>query len=151
MVIHGEPPVGPSGTPLPLSVAVEAGGLVFLSGQVPLVDGVVRGADITEQAAVVLDGIADTLARAGLGLGHVVKATVWLVDAADFPAFNRVYVERFAAPYPARSTVVSARWSRVPGWRWRWWPPAGSRARGRLRTPGRAEITGAGRAAWTGR
>ena len=55
--------------------------------------------------------VADLL-QAGLhvpafaSLADVVKTTVWLTDAADYPAFNAAYGERFGADAaPARSTV----------------------------------------------
>ena len=51
--------------------------------------------------------ILRSLAEAGCGLGDVVKSTVWLADAGDFAAFNKVYAEYFAADPPARSTVES--------------------------------------------
>ena len=48
------------------------------------------------------------LTAAALGLGDVVKTTVYLVDLADFPAMNSVYGRYFPAPYPARATVQVA-------------------------------------------
>ena len=107
MKIHGSGVIGPNGAPLPLSSAIEVGDLLFLSGQLALRDGRVSG-DITEQTERVLDGIQDVLKAAGLTLDNVVKATVWLTDPRDFPAFNAVYAARLAPPYPVRSCVVSA-------------------------------------------
>jgi 2-iminobutanoate/2-iminopropanoate deaminase len=53
----------------------------------------------------VLDNLEGCLAAAGCTLEDVLKVTVFLADLGDFEAFNRVYAERFSAPYPARSTV----------------------------------------------
>jgi len=106
MKIHGGPLVGPGGGDLPLSLAVEVDGLVFVSGQLALVDGQVEG-DIALQTARTFDSIAAILSGAGLSLDHVIKATIWLTDPADFAAFNTVYAERLSAPYPARSCVIS--------------------------------------------
>jgi 2-iminobutanoate/2-iminopropanoate deaminase len=104
---HGSGVIGPGGRPLPLSSAIEAGGLLYLSGQLALRDGHVSG-DITEQTGLVLDGIEGVLQEAGLTLDHVLKATVWLTDPQDFAGFNAVYSARLAPPYPVRSCVVSA-------------------------------------------
>jgi 2-iminobutanoate/2-iminopropanoate deaminase len=93
----------------PLSPARRAGPLLFLSGQLPRQgDGTLVRGPIEAQTAQVIANIAEVLAAHGLGLADVVKATVWLTEAAHAPGFNRVYAERFSAPYPARSTVVSA-------------------------------------------
>nr|WP_314541730.1 RidA family protein [uncultured Massilia sp.] len=99
----------PSDLPFPFSKAVEVGGFVFLSGQIPL-DGSGQPAHgpIADQTRNVLDRIAATLAEAGLGLADVVKVTVWLSDLALFAGFNDVYREYFQAPHlPARSTVCA--------------------------------------------
>ena len=106
MKVHGGTIVGPGGDPLPLSLAVEVDGLVFVSGQLALVDGKVDG-DIVVQTERTFDAVSGILATVGLDLDHVIKATIWLTDPCDFSAFNRVYARRLAAPYPARSCVVS--------------------------------------------
>ncbi len=106
MKIHGKPLIGPGGTTIPLSPALETGGLVFVSGQLALVGGRVEG-DITTQTEVTFDAIQSILEEAGLGLDHVIKTTVWLTDPADFAAFNAVYAQRLPAPFPARSCVIS--------------------------------------------
>lgn len=91
----------------PYSQAVRAGSFVFLSGQIPLdpVTGELRGADIAEQTEQVMENIAAVLAAAGLSFGDVMKSTIYLVDLADFAKVNEVYVKRFPADPPARSTV----------------------------------------------
>jgi 2-iminobutanoate/2-iminopropanoate deaminase len=93
---------------VPLSAAMEVGDFLFLSGQVAYRDGKLCGETIEEQTGVAIDAIEVILAQAGLDLGNVVKTTVWLTNAADFPRFNAAYRRRFAPPFPARSTVVSA-------------------------------------------
>lgn len=97
----------PSELPFPFSKAVEAGGFVFLSGQIPMdASGKPVQGPIGAQARNVLDRIALTLEQAGLGLADVVRVTVWLSDLALFADFNAVYREYFKAPdLPARSTV----------------------------------------------
>ncbi len=91
----------------PYSQAVKAGGLVFLSGQIPLdpESGEMVSGNIEAQTERVMDNIAAVLAAAGLGFGDVVKSTIYLADLADFAVVNTVYGRRFPAEPPARSTV----------------------------------------------
>ena len=101
-------PVAIGGRKLSLSRAVRAGDFVFLTGQVPLRDGVpMIDGTIEEQTHAVLRDIEKTLAAAGCELGDVVKAMVWLTDRADFPGFNAVYAEYFPHDPPAGSAVVN--------------------------------------------
>ena len=93
---------------LPLSMTREAGPLVFVSGQLPMQDGRIVGDDVAAQTEIVIDVIARHLAGLGLDLTDVVKTSVWLTSADNFASFNTVYAARFADPYPARSTVISA-------------------------------------------
>ncbi|MBN1616874.1 MAG: RidA family protein [Spirochaetales bacterium] len=91
----------------PYSQAVEAGGFVYLSGQLPIVPStgkLVEGC-VACQTTQCFANIKAVLEAAGLGFDDVVKATVFLRDMADFPAMNEVYREQFSAPYPARSTI----------------------------------------------
>lgn len=109
----GNPIVTPTGDTLPLSAAIEANGTIYISGQLPLRGGRIEGADVSVQTDIVIDAIASILAEAGLSLAQVVKTTIWLTHIEDFAAFNQIYARRFAEPYPARATVVSA--LAVPG------------------------------------
>ena len=90
---HAPPAIGP------YSQGVRAGGLIFLSGQIPLVrdtGNFVEGA-IKEQTEQVITNIKALL------------ATQRLADMADFQAMNEVYANHFHLPAPARSTVQVAR------------------------------------------
>ncbi|MCD2511293.1 RidA family protein [Comamonas endophytica] len=101
-------PVVRAGVAQPISQATAHNGLLFVSGQVPMVAGRPAAGDIAGQTHCVLDMIAAILAQAGAGLEHVLKVNVWLTHAEDYPAFHAAYGERFAqAPHPARSTVIS--------------------------------------------
>jgi 2-iminobutanoate/2-iminopropanoate deaminase len=94
----------------PYSQAVRAGGLVFLSGQIPLdpATGQIVSGDIAAQADRVMKNLGAILAAAGLGFGDVVRTTIYLADLTHFAAVNEVYARFFAAPYPARVTVQVA-------------------------------------------
>ncbi len=91
---------------VPLSPAVRAGDLVFVSGQVPVgADGKVVQGGIEEQTRQAMENIRSALALAGCDMGDVVKCLVILTDARDFAAFNKVYATYFPQNPPARSTL----------------------------------------------
>ena len=92
----------------PYSQAVQAGNLLFCSGQIPLdpVSGEIVTGDVRRQAEQVLENIAAVLSAAGAGFNDVVKTTVFLVEMGDFGAVNEVYGRYFAVHKPARSTVA---------------------------------------------
>ena len=94
----------------PYSQAIRSGGLVFLSGQIPLdpATGQIVPGDVVAQADRVLRNLGAILSAAGLGFGHVVRTTIYLVDLAHFAAVNDVYARYFATPFPARVTVQVA-------------------------------------------
>ena len=92
----------------PYSQAIEAGGMVFASGQVPIdpaTDQFVEGG-IKEQTRQSLTNARNILREACTDLTHVVKTTVFLSDMDNFAAMNEVYAEFFQQPYPARSAVA---------------------------------------------
>ena len=89
------------------SQAVESGGLVFLSGQIPLDPASMElvAGDMRAQIVRVFDNLKAVAAAAGCGLDDCLKLTVYLTDLAYFPLVNEVMAEYFAAPYPARAAV----------------------------------------------
>jgi reactive intermediate/imine deaminase len=91
----------------PFAKAVRAGDFVYVSGQVPTVDGEVVTGGIVAQTEQVVANIKDVLALAGCTLEDVVKVNVWLDDARDFSSFNAVFQKHFIDHPPARSTVQS--------------------------------------------
>src|SRR5438477_10833354 len=95
----------------PYCQAIQAGGFLFLSGQIPLdpATGQLVDGDIEAQTERVLQNLAAVLAAAGSGLDKAVKTTVFLKDMNDFARMNAVYAKHFPAPPPARSTVEAAR------------------------------------------
>jgi 2-iminobutanoate/2-iminopropanoate deaminase len=92
----------------PYSQAIQAGNLLFCSGQIPLdpVSGEVVAGDVSRQAEQVMENIAAVLAAAGAGFSDVVKTTIFLVEIGDFGAVNEVYGRYFTTHRPARSTVA---------------------------------------------
>jgi len=94
----------------PYSQAVIAGDLIFTSGQIPLdpaTQQIVQG-DIRALTEQVMDNLAAVLDAAGVGFENVVKATIFVVDLADFATVNEIYGKRFPRSPPARSTVQVA-------------------------------------------
>ncbi|NPB03809.1 MAG: DUF309 domain-containing protein [Thermotogae bacterium] len=91
----------------PYSVYREAGGIVFLSGQIGINPDTGKLEEGFEaQSLRVIKNVANILAEVGLGLDDVLKTTVFLKDIGDYPTFNRIYSRFFHKPYPARSVVA---------------------------------------------
>lgn len=92
----------------PYSQAIEANGMVFLSGQIPVnpATGEFVEGGIKEQTVQVFENIKNVLAEAGLTAAHIVKTTVFLADMALFAEMNAVYASYFEGDFPARSAVA---------------------------------------------
>jgi len=95
----------------PYSQAVEANGLIFASGQIPIdpATGKFVEGGIAEQTERVLKNLQAVLEAAGSGLDRIIKTTVFLANMDEFGAMNEVYGKFFAADPPARATVEAAR------------------------------------------
>ena len=89
----------------PYSQAMQAGNLLFVSGQIPIdpATGAFAGEDIATQARQSLTNVKAILEAAGYTCADVVKTTVLLADMADFAVVNGIYAEFFTAPCPARA------------------------------------------------
>ena len=92
----------------PYSQAIEANGLIITSGQLPIdpATGEFAPGGIKEQTRQSLTNAKAILEEAGIGLGNVMKTTVFLSDMNDFAAMNEVYAEFFSEPFPARSAIA---------------------------------------------
>jgi 2-iminobutanoate/2-iminopropanoate deaminase len=90
-----------------LSPFVRSGNHLYLSGQLGFDDERRLANDIGSQTCQCLANIAQTLAAEGLSLRNVIKATIFLTRAADFPAFDTAYAVMFGDNRPARSTVIT--------------------------------------------
>jgi reactive intermediate/imine deaminase len=93
---------------LPFARAVEADGWLYVSGQVPMVDGEMVSGNIIVQSRQAIRNLLSILTEAGYGPEHVVRCGVWLEDPRDFSAFNGVFREFFGEHPPARACVVSS-------------------------------------------
>lgn len=89
------------------SHAVAGGGLVFVSGQLPIApDGTrLNEASFAEQARQVLDNVARALEGAGSGVEKLVQVRVYVTDIASWPEFNAIYAQWAGAARPARAVV----------------------------------------------
>jgi 2-iminobutanoate/2-iminopropanoate deaminase len=94
----------------PYSQAIRAGGLVFVSGQLPLRPdhAEIVGESIEEQTEQVFANLRAILEESGSGLDRLVKTTVYLADLGDFAAMNEVYARHVGDRPPARATVEVA-------------------------------------------
>ena len=102
----GAPPVASDLQARPFSPAVRAGDFIYVSGQVPAnAEGEIVVGGIEAQTRQVMENLKKVLALAGATLDDVCKSTVWLQDARDFGAFNRIYMSYFGENKPARSTT----------------------------------------------
>lgn len=92
----------------PYSQAIEANGMVFVSGQLPVdpATGEFAEGGIKELTRQSLTNMKNILTEAGLTMDNVVKTTVFLADMADFAAMNEVYASFFEGVAPARSAVA---------------------------------------------
>lgn len=92
----------------PYSQAIEANGMLFLSGQLPVVPetGEFAPGGVAEQTAQCFENIKSILAEAGLTTANIVKTTVFLADMSLFAEMNGVYATYFEGDFPARSAFA---------------------------------------------
>jgi 2-iminobutanoate/2-iminopropanoate deaminase len=95
----------------PYSQAVQAGGFIFVSGQVgknPTTGNVVNDT-IQNETKQVMQNIKNILETGGSSLDKVVKTTIFLTNMDDFSKMNEVYGSFFKGEFPARETVQVSR------------------------------------------
>lgn len=94
----------------PYSQAIKAGGMLFVSGQIPIdtATGEFVQGGVVEQTEQVLKNLSAVLEAGGSSIDNVVKTSVFLADMNDFAAMNEVYAKYFDANKPARATVQAA-------------------------------------------
>lgn len=92
----------------PYSQAVQAGNMLFMSGQLgidPATGNFVEGG-VKEQTVQSFKNIHAILAEAGFSIDEVVKTTVFLADMSSFAEMNEIYAAQFSGTFPARSAVA---------------------------------------------
>ena len=93
----------------PYSQAVQAGGTVYLSGQIGLDPATMQMAEgIDAQIARVFDNLKAVAAARGGSLADAVKVHIYVTDLANFAKVNDAMAQAFSQPYPARATVQVA-------------------------------------------
>jgi len=96
----------------PYNQAVQAGGWLYCSGQIPLdpaTGEMVGFGDVEAETRQVLRNLNAVLSAAGTEAAKVVRTTVYLVDLADFQTVNTIYSEMFGSGVsPARACVQVA-------------------------------------------
>jgi 2-iminobutanoate/2-iminopropanoate deaminase len=104
-IIHTADAPAPIG---PYNQAVQAGNLVFVSGQVALdpISGDMNNSDLATETHQVLKNLQAVLNAAGCDFSHVVKTTIFLSDMQLFGQVNEIYGSYFQGNYPARETVA---------------------------------------------
>jgi 2-iminobutanoate/2-iminopropanoate deaminase len=95
----------------PYSQAIQAGNLVFISGQIAIQrsSGNMITTNIEDETQQVMQNLDAILKAAGLDFSHVVKTTIFLKDMTNFPKVNEIYGQYFASQPPARETVEVSR------------------------------------------
>lgn len=94
----------------PYSQATISGGLVYTSGQIPIIPETGElAAGLEAQANQVFKNLTELLKAAGSDMSKVIKTTVFIKHMDDFAAINAIYAQYFTQPFPARSCVEVAR------------------------------------------
>lgn len=93
----------------PISPAVKAQGLIFLSGQIPMDANGKMPEGIVAQVKQCMENIKDVLTAAGSDLSKAVKVTIYLKDLNHFDEVNKTYATFFTKDFPARTCIQVAR------------------------------------------
>lgn len=106
-------PIFPAGAAKPIapySPAIEAGNLLFISGQIALIGdtGQLQMGSIADETRQVMDNLGQLLKAAGLDYGHLVKCTIFMSSMEHYGAVNEVYGTYFGDVPPAREAVAVA-------------------------------------------
>lgn len=92
----------------PYSQAVSVNGMLFVSGQIPIIPetGEMEAGGIQAETTQVMKNLGAILAEAGTDFSYVVKTSIFVADMNDFTAVNEVYGRSFTENPPARETVA---------------------------------------------
>jgi 2-iminobutanoate/2-iminopropanoate deaminase len=102
---HAPEPIGP------YSQAIQAGNMLFISGQIAIErsSGNIISSTIEAETKQVMHNLEAVLKAAGMDFSHVVKSTIFLKDMNNFPKVNEIYGQYFKQQPPARETVEVSR------------------------------------------
>lgn len=93
----------------PYSQAIKNGGLVYVSGQIPIDPATGKMPEATtDQARQCLNNIKAILETAGSSMDKAIRIGIFMTDLADFKPVNEVYATFFTSACPARATVQVA-------------------------------------------
>lgn len=104
-IIYTEAAPAPIG---PYSQAVQAGNMLFISGQIPIdpaTNQLIQGG-IGDEARQVMKNLEALLLAAGFSFENVVKTSIFLSDMNHFAEVNEIYGSYFRSDFPARETVA---------------------------------------------
>jgi len=89
------------------SQAIRSGGLLFISGQIPLNPETMKVEDSSfeESALRVISNLENICKEAGVSLDDIIKLNIYLLDLGNFASLNKIMEEKFSKPFPARATV----------------------------------------------
>jgi len=92
----------------PYNQAVKAGGLIFISGQIPInpATNELVSTSIADETHLVMQNLQAILTEAKITFDHAVKTTIFLSDMSLFAEVNEIYGSYFTGDYPARETVA---------------------------------------------
>lgn len=94
----------------PYSQCVEANGLLFVSGQIPINPETGKIEECIElQTKQVMENIKAILFQSGVNMSNIVKASIFIADLENFSKVNEIYASYFSKPYPARECIQAAR------------------------------------------
>lgn len=104
-IINTEKAPAPIG---PYSQAVKANGMLFVSGQIPIIPatGELENGGIKAETEQVMQNLKAILSEAGTGFDNVVKTSIFIADMNDFVHVNEIYGKYFGEDAPARETVA---------------------------------------------
>ena len=103
--------INTGGAPAPIgpyNQAIQAGNLLFISGQVAInpATGNIDATDVIGETHQVMHNLKAILSEAGMSFANVVKTTIFLSDMGLFTTVNEVYGKYFNSDFPARETVA---------------------------------------------
>ena len=92
----------------PYNQAVKANGMLFVSGQIPIIPatGELESGGIKAETEQVMQNLKAILTQAGTDFSAIVKTSIFIADMNDFGAVNEVYGKYFGDDAPARETVA---------------------------------------------